>query len=54
VVAAADERIELFDAEAAVEVDGLNRDAVTGQETPGLAAGGSSGLGVEDGFHGGQ
>ena len=47
VVALADELVELLFGQTPVEVDGLRLDAFFRQETPGFAAGGSSGFGVE-------
>ena len=53
VVARADEFVNLPGRETVVEVNGFDFDAMFGQETPGLAAGGSSGFGVEPGlWHG--
>ncbi len=51
VVAVTDDAIELLDGESLVEVDGFGFDVILYQETPGFAAGGSSGFGVE--LHGG-
>ena len=47
VVAITDEAVQLVDGESFVEVDGFGFDLIVYQETPGLAAGGSSGFGVE-------
>jgi hypothetical protein len=53
-VALADQLIEFLGRQTFVQVDDFGLDAVFGQETPGLAAGGSSGFGVELGFGHGQ
>ena len=46
-VAITDEAVQLVDGESLVEVDGFGFDLIVYQETPGFAAGGSSGFGVE-------
>lgn len=53
-VAFADQFVQILGRQSSIEVDDVGFDAVIGQETPGLAAGGSSGFGVELGFGHGQ
>lgn len=53
-VAFSDQFVQIPGRQSFVEVDDVGLDAMFGQETPGLAAGGSSGFGVDLGFGHGQ